>query len=169
MSDALRKYRARLVVDGRPELSLDDVFFIAESFIEDKTEAEALRLHTEYACMNSARRVKTDVTYRCEFVELHLAKGWVRVWPIAEGAIPLRERRSVEDEWRDLERATLPDEVGALQRAEMRKAFYAGAFSMFSLLTGGLDGGTEATELDLAYMESLNSELRRFAGGLKNA
>lgn len=83
--------------------------------------------------------------------------------PQAEGAIPLRERRSLADEWRDFERRILPATAGPVQFVETRRAFYAGAQTMFNLVTGGLDADHEPTDLDVAYVESLFQEMQQFA------
>jgi hypothetical protein len=83
------------------------------------------------------------------------------------GAIPLRERRSLADEWREFETRILnPMNAGAVQRQETRRGFYAGAQMMFSLMTGGLDADHEPTDLDVAYIESLSQELRAYARDL---
>jgi hypothetical protein len=79
-----------------------------------------------------------------------------------EGAIPLRERRSLADEWNDFDRLIVPRDAPEVQRIEMRRAFYAGAATMFSLISGGLDSDKEPTDLDVAYLETLNQELMEF-------
>lgn len=79
-----------------------------------------------------------------------------------DGVIPLRERVTLAQEWDQFAR-TLLAHAGIVQRVEMRRAFYAGAASMFTLLTGGLDADHEPTALDLAYVESLNQETVAFA------
>lgn len=80
-----------------------------------------------------------------------------------EGAIPLRERRSLADEWRDFERRILPQGAGPIQLLETRRAFYAGAQTMFNLITDGLDADSGPTDLDVAYVESLFQEMQQFA------
>lgn len=84
---------------------------------------------------------------------------------IKKGAIPLRERLTVDDEWRSFKDAIGLDTMGAgeAQKIETRRAFMAGARSMFALLTGGFDhGDQEPTELDLQYVTMLNQELDFF-------
>lgn len=84
--------------------------------------------------------------------------------PLAAGAIPLRERRSLADEWKEFERKILdPVNAGKTQRSETRRAFYAGAATFFDLQTGGFDTDHDPTELDLQYISSLHEELREFA------
>lgn len=83
------------------------------------------------------------------------------------GAIPLRERRTLADEWKEFGVQVVPNGAPDVQRVEMQKAFYAGATIMFSLLTGGLDPHAEPTELDVAYVESLHQELQAFVKSLQ--
>ncbi len=83
-----------------------------------------------------------------------------------EGIIPLRERRMLADEWRELSEKVLPPEAGDVQRRESRRMFYAGAQSIYALMMGNLDGGSDETTLDLAYMEALEKELAQFGDDL---
>jgi hypothetical protein len=82
------------------------------------------------------------------------------------GAIPLRERRALGDEWREYLTRIMPKDAPEVQRVETRRAYYAGASSMFFLMTGGLDADHEPTDLDVAYVESLHQELQQFARDL---
>lgn len=52
--------------------------------------------------------------------------------------------------------------AGGVQWTEMRRAFFAGAATMWQAQLLILDPGTEATEADFARMDSLNAELDRF-------
>lgn len=79
------------------------------------------------------------------------------------GAIPLRERRALSDEWDSYAKDVLPKGAPMVQRVETRRAFYAGAGAMFSCVAGGLDADHEPTDLDVAYMESLHQELIQFS------
>jgi hypothetical protein len=82
------------------------------------------------------------------------------------GAIPLRERRALRDEWAEFAKKILPAGAPEVQRTEMRRAWYTGAAAMFGLMTGGLDADHEPTDLDVAYVESLNQELVAFGRDL---
>lgn len=86
--------------------------------------------------------------------------------PLKEGAIPLRERRSLAETWTEFERAVMPKGAPKEQHVEMRRAFYGGAASMLSLVSGGLDADTEPTDLDVAYLESIHQELATFANDI---
>jgi hypothetical protein len=85
-----------------------------------------------------------------------------------EGVIPLRERRTLYDEWFEFARQCIPEQAPEVQRVEMRRAFYAGAAVLFSLVTGGLDADKEPTDLDVAYLESLNQELKLYSQDLSD-
>lgn len=86
--------------------------------------------------------------------------------PLRSGAIPLRERCSLAQEWDQFARNILPPNASEVQRVETRRAFYAGAATMFGLMTGGLDADHEPTDLDVAYVESLNQEIAAFSRDL---
>ncbi len=77
-----------------------------------------------------------------------------------EGAIPLRERRTVAEEWKEF-RKLIPEYAPDVQVTEMRRAFYCGATAVFGLMTD-LDSGSDATDLDLEYYVSLEKELEDF-------
>lgn len=83
------------------------------------------------------------------------------------GQIPLRERRSLADEWNEFERAIGLRGCSDVQRIEMRRAFYGGAITMYNLAMTGLDEGSEPTELDIAYMESIQQEIADYGEELK--
>lgn len=86
--------------------------------------------------------------------------------PDVVGTIPLRERRSIAEEYAEFAAAVLPSAAGEVQRTETRRAYYAGAASMFALMTGGLDKDHEPTELDVAYIQSLYEEIVAFSQAL---
>lgn len=53
-----------------------------------------------------------------------------------------------------------------IQVREMKRAWYSGAATMMSVVTNGLDADKEPTELDIAFMESIQRELEIFANRL---
>lgn len=81
--------------------------------------------------------------------------------------MPLSERRSLSDMWRDLEAKTLGPGIGPIQRQEMRRAFYAGAAAWADLMLTGLDEDHEPTDLDLAYVSQLHDELQAFGKAIQ--
>lgn len=83
-----------------------------------------------------------------------------------KGAIPLRERIALVEEWQSFERdilAPMGVDPKSTQAIETRRAWYAGAAAIFALMTGGLDEDHEPTDLDVAYLEALNQELKHFS------
>lgn len=78
------------------------------------------------------------------------------------GAIPLRERPTLAEEWQSYSDRIVPKDAHEIQRIETKRAFYAGATRMFMVMTEGLDGGDDATELDIQYMDRLHMELIQF-------
>ena len=69
--------------------------------------------------------------------------------------------------WTAFEQSVFSPEIGAVQRREMRRAFYCGAHELFATILQMLEPGEEATEADLTKMHDLNNELERFATDLK--
>jgi hypothetical protein len=45
------------------------------------------------------------------------------------------KNQKLETEWQDYSKTAIPINAPAIQRQEMRRAFYAGASAMFSLMT----------------------------------
>jgi len=72
-------------------------------------------------------------------------------------------RKTLFEEWFAFAAAVIPEQATDVQRREMRRAWYAGAATLFSIITSGLDPDAESTEADLAYLDSLNKELEKFA------
>lgn len=72
----------------------------------------------------------------------------------------------IREQWEKFECAVIPITAGAVQRAEMRKAFFAGADSLFFLILAMLEPGAEPTESDLAKMEVLHRELMEWRKGV---
>lgn len=88
--------------------------------------------------------------------------------PAAAGPIPaieaaLARRRLLVDEWDSYRRNVMPAAVSSTQLLETRRAFYAGARALLTLLTAGVeasDGPPSADEL--TYAETLEHELTFF-------
>ncbi len=62
---------------------------------------------------------------------------------------------SVRELWGSFEREVVPDDAGPVQREEMRRSFYAGAFGVFCELIG-----RDHTEVSLKRLEQ---EMRSYA------
>jgi biotin synthase-like enzyme len=61
-------------------------------------------------------------------------------------------------EWNEYLRLVLAG-TSQIQKDECKRAFYSGAFSLFTVIMKMLDPGTEPTENDLAQMDALKKEL----------
>lgn len=71
---------------------------------------------------------------------------------------------TIKEEWESFETALLQD-AGDIQRQEMRRAFYAGAQSFFSILTSSVsqtENPDEVTEEDMNLLDALAKELEQF-------
>lgn len=73
--------------------------------------------------------------------------------------------KTLAGEWAELEQE-LPPTASSAQRADMRKAFYCGAYSLYSMLMKHLEQGEpgdyEPTEEDLKLMATIDAELVAF-------
>lgn len=74
--------------------------------------------------------------------------------------------KTVRSEWDDFAKAVLPPDCFPVQRQEMRRAFYAGARSMLSLMSQMADESPDE-ESGVKMVETLNQELRRFNEDVK--
>lgn len=64
--------------------------------------------------------------------------------------------------WLGYRREVIPPDAPEVQVTESRRAFYAGAGALFSLLLVVLDPGEEPTEHDLDRVTGLYDELKEF-------
>lgn len=71
--------------------------------------------------------------------------------------------------WRAYVRMIL-DPVGAerIQRQETKRAFYAGASAVITILTGNLSGEGEPQQADFDLMDSVVAELNSFSDAVQN-
>ena len=73
------------------------------------------------------------------------------------------KRLIVAELWNEFSRKVIASDAPAIQRQEMRHAFYAGAEGLLKAIERCLDPGTDATDADLRMMEGVNQELMDFA------
>lgn len=73
----------------------------------------------------------------------------------------------IREQWESFERQVIPIGASAIQRQEMRRAFYAGAIALFSSILSILDPGTEPTDRDLRVMDALKAEMDDWERRLK--
>lgn len=68
----------------------------------------------------------------------------------------------LETEWMTFRNAVIPRDAGSAQLQDMRRAFYGGAWALYSLMMNSLDPGTEDTPKDVELMAKLDAEMREF-------
>lgn len=76
-------------------------------------------------------------------------------------------RQLVAEQWDQFARAVLPRDTPAVQRQEMRRAFYAGAQGVLFKVVAAFAPESEPTEADLKIMEDVHRELSDFADAVK--
>lgn len=64
-------------------------------------------------------------------------------------------------EWRDFNRRVIPPDAPAVQRSEMRRAFYAGVQVMMGIARG-LGDPSVSEEAGVAVLEGIEAEMREF-------
>jgi hypothetical protein len=87
--------------------------------------------------------------------------------PVATTAAKAPAVHTIAAGWSSFEQSIFGPEVGAVQRREMRRAFYAGANVLLGTIVAMLEPGEQETEADLQRMDDLNNELKRFAEDLR--
>lgn len=70
--------------------------------------------------------------------------------------------KHIERAWLDYRAAVIPADARANQVIESRRAFYAGAWQLYTSILAALTPGSEPTEADLHFMRQLDAELRAF-------
>ena len=73
----------------------------------------------------------------------------------------------IEKSWLSYRQSVIPKNAGPTQLIESRRAFYAGAQGLFTILVTILEPGQEATDADLATMDGIDAELKRFLDAVK--
>ena len=69
----------------------------------------------------------------------------------------------LETEWITYRNAVIPNNASSTQLSESRRAFYAGAWALYSLMMNNFEHGTEdETPKDLELMAKLDGEMRDF-------
>lgn len=76
-------------------------------------------------------------------------------------------KHRVEEGWRAFEGKVLSATVGDVQRREMRRAFFAGAFIIMDVMADAMSGDDEMTEDDEQVMIDLAMEREMYLAALK--
>lgn len=77
-----------------------------------------------------------------------------------------RKRTPIAAGWQGYLDVVMPHDAPQIQRDECRKAYYAGAATLFYALMKMLDPGEEPTEKDLANMSLIHAELDAYGKSL---
>lgn len=73
----------------------------------------------------------------------------------------------IEAGWQSMLATVVAKDAPAVQKEEMRDAFFAGAQHLFASIMSMLEEGAEATEADLARMSQISDELDAFIADYK--
>lgn len=76
--------------------------------------------------------------------------------------------RLLESAWQSYRAKVIPPGAPGVQLVESRRAFYAGARALLGSLIAVLGPDQEATESDLAIMDSVQEELDEFRKDVEN-
>lgn len=79
----------------------------------------------------------------------------------------MTRRMLVLEQWNEFARMALRPDAAAVQKQEMRRAFYAGAHMILFRLLGELSAGDETTPADLEAMMEIQRELTEFLDRVK--
>jgi hypothetical protein len=73
------------------------------------------------------------------------------------------ERKLLDEAWQEFARAVLPRDASAVQRQEMRRAFYGGAFSVLTLMAA-LGDDSVSEDQGVKVLDQLHRECHAFNG-----
>ncbi len=68
----------------------------------------------------------------------------------------------IKDGWDSYQEMVVPIDAPDVQIAETKQAFYSGAAILFHTIMLGLEGGDEATDADMQWMQDLQNEIDAF-------
>lgn len=76
--------------------------------------------------------------------------------------------KHIEAAWLSYRRDVVPNDADAVQITESRRAFYAGAQTLFSLVMANVSSDAEPTDADLQFMEDVTEELQQFPNEVRS-
>lgn len=79
------------------------------------------------------------------------------------------KKRRIESQWLIFRSNVVPANAGSVQVEETRRAFYAGAATLFGTIMDLLEPGAEATENDLQAMDEIARELAEYTDSLRRS
>jgi hypothetical protein len=68
----------------------------------------------------------------------------------------------IAEQWSTYAAQVLPRDAPKVQRVETRRAFYAGALTLFRALIAGLDPDNDPTLEDVRRIDAIDAELKSF-------
>ncbi|HEY9697075.1 MAG TPA: hypothetical protein V6D10_07415 [Trichocoleus sp.] len=74
----------------------------------------------------------------------------------------MAKKFKIINEWQSFERAVMPKNASAVQRQEMRRAFYMGAVAMLNIMKRIGDDPLIDEEAGSAILDSIDAELKDF-------
>ncbi len=76
--------------------------------------------------------------------------------------------KTIFSEWKEFRQQVIPPNCPQVQEVETKRAFYAGASSMFYLISGiPFSDGDNVTEADLAAIERVKTEIDEYYQRMK--
>jgi hypothetical protein len=75
--------------------------------------------------------------------------------------MPKTDRKRIASEWNSFEKAVMPQNASAIQRKEMRRAFYAGGWAMLQIAKE-LGDENISEEQGVVVLESIEAEYQDF-------
>ena len=69
---------------------------------------------------------------------------------------------SLFEEWKSYRQRVIPPTAPDVQVVESKRAFYAGAFCLFSLMTRTVSVGDEVSGADMRFMQGIHEEFTEF-------
>lgn len=73
----------------------------------------------------------------------------------------------IAESWLSFKAAVIPDDASPVQVTECRRAFYAGAISLFYALNNDISTSPEMTEADMQIMVDLDAEIEAWRAALR--
>ena len=74
--------------------------------------------------------------------------------------------KTIKEKWESYLKDVMPESAGAIQLLETRRAFYAGAHALFTLMSENVSQGDDVTAQDEAFMETIPRELAEFVADI---
>ena len=77
-------------------------------------------------------------------------------------------RCRIAEKFSSYRRDVIPSDAPPVQIEECRRAFFAGAVSLYSIVMAGLSPSPGVTDDDMSFMEDIDAELKAFPKSVTN-